>query len=55
MFDSWPAPDHPLVGQLVAHVTSASSLRVRPGRSGCDELEIDRRELPPITIDRMAR
>jgi hypothetical protein len=49
-FDSWPAPDHPLVGRLVAHVTSASSLRVRPGPSGCDELEIDRPDLPPVTI-----
>jgi hypothetical protein len=49
-FRSWPAPDEPVVGHLVAHLPSAWSLRVLPGRSGCDQLEIDRRHLPPVTV-----
>ena len=35
---------------MIAHLASALSLRVRPGPAGCDRLEIDRRNLPPVTI-----
>ncbi len=55
IFDSWPGPRHPVVGRMIAHLTSASSLRVRPGLTGCDQLEIDRRNLPPVTIPRVTR
>ncbi len=54
-FNSWPTADDPVVGRLVGHVGLAWSLRVRPGRSGCDQLEIDRRDLPPVTIVGVAR
>ena len=49
-FDSWATSDDPVVGRLVGRVPSASSLRVLPGPSGCDALEVDRRSLPPVTI-----
>jgi hypothetical protein len=49
-FGSWPAPDDPVVGRLVARVASAASLRVLPGRSACDQLSVDRRDLPPVTV-----
>jgi hypothetical protein len=50
IFDTWPAPGDPVVGRLVARVGSASSLRVLPGPSGCDRLEVARSDLPPVTI-----
>jgi hypothetical protein len=54
-FDSWATPDDPAVGRLVGRVPSAWSLRVVPGPSGCDGLEINRRNLPPMTIPAVAR
>jgi hypothetical protein len=55
IFDSWPGPDHSVVGHLVAHLASALTLRVRPYPSGCDRLEIDRPDHPPITIPGLPR
>jgi hypothetical protein len=54
-FDSWATPNNPVVGRLAGRVASARSLRVVPGPSGCDTLEVDRRSLPPVTIPMLAR
>ena len=55
VFESWPGPRNPVVGRMIAHLASALSLRVRPGPAGCDRLEIDRRNLPPVTISGVPR
>lgn len=49
-FDSWPVRAGSIVGRLEAQVPGAWTLRVRPGPSGCDELEVERRGLAPVTI-----
>jgi serine/threonine protein kinase len=50
-FDAWPTALQPQIGDLAARVPAAWSLRVRPQRSGCDLLEVERRDLPAVTID----
>ena len=54
-FDSWATSADPVVGRFVGRVASAWSLRVVPGRSGCDGLEIVRRNLPPVAIPVVTR
>ncbi len=54
-FDSWATSADPVVGRFVGRVASAWSLRVVPGRSGCDGLEIVRRNLPPVAVPVVTR
>jgi len=51
-FGTWPTTaTRPEVGQLVARIAGAWTLRVSPEPSGCDLLEVERRGLPAVTID----
>jgi hypothetical protein len=50
-FDRWPKPGQAVAARLeTGGLDGAWSLRVRLGRSGCDEIEVDRRGHPPVTI-----
>ena len=50
-FDSWATSDNPVVGRLVGRVTVGVELAgPYPGRQAATPLEIDRRNLPPVTI-----
>ena len=49
-FDSWPTPDHGVVGSLATRAASAWTLRVGPQPSGCDRLLIERRGLRPLAM-----
>jgi hypothetical protein len=51
-FAAWPRPAQRVVGQLVAgHVAAAWSLKVLVERSGCDRIQVLRRNRPPLTMD----
>ena len=55
VFDSWPVPAGRVTGRFVTRVPSASTLQVRPSRSGCDLLVVTGRDGPLAVIDPIGR
>lgn len=49
-FDQWAGPGRDSTASLLSRVIGARSLRVLPGRDGCDRVEVLRRHGPPVIL-----